>query len=373
MARISDEEKERVKQPSLRLIEIKHDIANIIQKIEVLDPFLKQAAIDVLQECTDCLRNQFDSDGIPQLDGFSDLVIFCDFCNKEFIGDNRVRDRQTHHINEHLQNRFREITPTKSENYFKCNRSECDFKTTKKLDFWRHMGGKHGLIKLFVKEHFDKNPPLIPANGHYDGEDKETDQISRREGQGALHTSTSSSGPESGSSNNISAPSFNNNFSATSMSKSGPRHLAAFPVLTECSEESETSAYSREPPPGHQKGYMPMFPASHSTSVPSRPPTLSAEAAPGLASLRYKLTSLPSVPSLQRETGLVSMASGSGQTGLSCQVSAPCLQPQEADMHSVRSNPIFSHTPTHGHFSHQNSLHSQSCSLGVYWSTPSWL
>ena len=102
--------------------------------------------------------------------------------------------------------------------------------------------------------------------------------------------------------------------------------------------------------------------ASHSTSVLSIPPTLSAEAGPGLASLRYKLTSLPSGPSLQRETSLVSMASV--QTGLSRQVSTPCLQAQEADMRSVRSNmsdPAFSHGPSHtpipGHFSHQNSLH----------------
>ena len=141
------------------------------------------------------------------------------------------------------------------------------------------------------------------------------------------------------------------NFSANSMSKPGPRPLAAFPVLTEYSEENETSAYSRPP----------MFP--HSTPVLSRPHTPSVEAAPGLASLRYKLTSLPSVPSLQRETSLVSMASG--QAGLSRQVSTPCLQPQEADMRSMRSNmsdPAFSHgpshTPTPGHFSHQNSLHS---------------
>ena len=81
---------------------------------------------------------------------------------------------------------------------------------------------------------------------------------------------------------------------------------------------------------GHQMGQRVMFPASHSTSVLSGPPILSAEAALGLASLRYKLTSLPSVPSLQRETSLVSMASS--QTGLSRQVSTPCLQPQEADM-----------------------------------------
>ena len=152
------------------------------------------------------------------------------------------------------------------------------------------------------------------------------------------------------------------NFSANSMSKPGPRPMAAFPVLTEYSEENETSAYSRAAPHGHQP---PMFPASHSTPVLSRPQTPLSEAAPapqGLASLRYKLTSLPSVPSLQRETSLVSMASG--QAGLSRQVSTPCLQPPEADMRSVRSNisdPAFSqaqasHTPIPGHLSHQNSL-----------------
>ena len=45
------------------------------------------------------------------------------------------------------------------------------------------MGGKHQLTKIFIKEHFNKNPPLIPASGHYYGEDKERDQISSREEQ----------------------------------------------------------------------------------------------------------------------------------------------------------------------------------------------
>ena len=140
-----------------------------------------------------------------------------------------------------------------------------------------------------------------------------------------------------------------------------PQVTPGYPVLTEYSDENETSAYSRAPPPGHQMGQRSMFSALHSTPVLSRPPTPSAEAAPGLASLRYKLTSLPSVPSLQRETSLVSMASG--QAGLSRQVSTPCLQPQEADMRSLRSNmsdQAFSHGPSHtpGQFSHQNSLHS---------------
>ena len=125
----------------------------------------------------------------------------------------------------------------KSENYFVCNKTECEFKTTKKLDFWRHMGGRHGLIKLFVKQHFDKNPPLIPANGHYNGEDKETDHIYSREEQGALHANTStinsSLGLESVSYDNISAPTVNNNLSASSMSKSGPRPLSSFPMMTE--------------------------------------------------------------------------------------------------------------------------------------------
>ena len=163
----------------------------------------------------------------------------------------------------------------------------------------------------------------------------------------------SSLGLESVSYDNISAPTVNNNFSASFMSKSGPRPLSSFPMMTEYSEENETSAYSRAPPPGHQMGQRLMFPAWHSTSVLSDPPTLSAEAAPGPDSLRHKLTSLPSVPSL------VSMASS--QTSLSHHVSTPCLQPQEADMRSVRSNmsePIFSATPTPGHGSHQNSLHS---------------
>ena len=172
MARISeeDEEEETVKQvqlPSLSLNEIKHGIENILKKIEVLDPFDKQAAIILLQECIEHLQTQIDPDDIPipQLDGNFDLVIFCDCCNKEFMGDRRGRDRQTHYINVHLRSRFEEITPMKSENYFECNESGCQFKATRKLDFWRHKGGKHGFIDKYLKEHFAQNPPLIPANG----------------------------------------------------------------------------------------------------------------------------------------------------------------------------------------------------------------
>ena len=53
----------------------------------------------------------------------------------------------------------------KSENYFECDETGCQFKTTRKLDFWRHKGGKHGLIDKYLQEHFVQNPPLIPANG----------------------------------------------------------------------------------------------------------------------------------------------------------------------------------------------------------------
>ena len=110
-----------------------------------------------------------------------------------------------------------------------------------------------------LAEHFDKNPPLIPANGHLaiDGEDKEIDHIRAREEQGALHpnTSTSGLGTESESYNNISTTSFNTKFSGISMSKPGPRPLAAFPVLTEYSDENTSSAYSRAPekPKGGRK------------------------------------------------------------------------------------------------------------------------
>ena len=44
-----------------------------------------------------------------------DLVKFCDFCNKEFMGNKSFRDRRTHY--EHLTSKFEEITPKKSENY----------------------------------------------------------------------------------------------------------------------------------------------------------------------------------------------------------------------------------------------------------------
>ena len=49
-------------------------------------------------------------------------------------------------------------------------------------------------------------------------------------------------------------------FSSNSMSKPGPKPLAAYPVLTEYSEENEVSGYSRQQQmPGHGQ-YRPMFP-----------------------------------------------------------------------------------------------------------------
>ena len=144
------------------LSEIIQAIDNIASRIQSLDTINKQAAILHLQECVDLLMLGSD---IPQLDGSADSVIFCDLCNHEFLGNSRVRDRQTHYIIEHFRSRFEENTPSKSDNYFKCTESGCQFKTTKKLDFWRHKGGKHKFTDLLLREHFDQNPPLIPANG----------------------------------------------------------------------------------------------------------------------------------------------------------------------------------------------------------------
>ena len=145
-----------------KLSEVMHAIESITSNIESLDPIDKQVAISHLQKCIVFL--QLGSD-IPQLDGNTDQVIFCDLCNLEFLGNNRGRDRQTHYINEHFQSNFDECTPSKSDNYFKCNESGCQFKATRKLDFWRHKGGKHGYIDQLLQEHFHQNPPLIPANG----------------------------------------------------------------------------------------------------------------------------------------------------------------------------------------------------------------
>ena len=76
-----------------------------------------------------------------------------------------------------------------------------------------------------------------------------------REEQGALRANMSNLGTESESYDNVSTTSFNTNFSAISMSKPGPRPLAAFPVLTEYFEENQTSAYFRAPekPKGGRK------------------------------------------------------------------------------------------------------------------------
>ena len=105
------------------------------------------------------------------------------------------------------------------------------------------------------------------------------------------------------------------NFSSNSnISRPGPRPLAAFPVLTEYSEES----------PGSQQV---------AGLTASRPPT------PQLASLRHQLASLPSVASQAscrdtvREVSMVSAASG-----LTRQVSTPCLQPRDSAQASLRSN-----------------------------------
>ena len=72
MVRISEEEErvqhvQIVQQPILSLNEIKHGIENITQIIEVLNPFNKQAAIDVLQKHTDCLWHQLGSDEMDTL------------------------------------------------------------------------------------------------------------------------------------------------------------------------------------------------------------------------------------------------------------------------------------------------------------------
>ena len=105
------------------------------------------------------------------------------------------------------------------------------------------------------------------------------------------------------------------NFSSNSnISRPGPRPLAAFPVLTEYSEES----------PGSQQV---------AGLTASRPPT------PQLASLRHQLASLPSVASQAscrdtvREVSMVSAVSG-----LTRQVSTPCLQPRDSAQASLRSN-----------------------------------
>ena len=160
-------------------------------------------------------------------------------------------------------------------------------------------------------------------------------------------------------------------FSSNSMSKPGPKPLAAYPVLTEYSEENEVSGYSRQQQmPGHGQ-YRPMFPTSHSTPLLSRPATPATDHAPPLASLRSKLSSLPSVPNLataHRDTSMMSQASAANghYQPMSRQLSTPCLQPMEADSRSVRSHlsdPAYSqagHQPmVSAPVSHQNSLHSQ--------------
>ena len=145
------------------LQEIMDAVDTIKSKFETLNTINKQAVLIHLQDCIEFL--QLGSEDFPQLDGNSDLVIFCDFCNQEFLGSKRFRDRQTHYINKHLKSKFEENTPSKSDGYFKCNESGCQFRTTRKLDYWLHKGGKHGFIAQLIKEHFSLNPPLIPANG----------------------------------------------------------------------------------------------------------------------------------------------------------------------------------------------------------------
>jgi len=151
------------------------------------------------------------------------------------------------------------------------------------------------------------------------------------------------------------------NFSSNSITKPGPgpRPMAAYPVLTEYSEENEMYSYTN---PTHQT--RPILPSSRSTPMLSRPQTPVSDP-PILAGLRSKLSSLPSAPDLrQRDSRETSMLSQCQYPALSRQGSTPCLQPMEYDMRSIRSNisdPSYSqpqHQPVQ-YNSHQNSLHSQ--------------
>eukprot|EP00090_Calanus_glacialis_P002905 TRINITY_DN12122_c0_g1_i4.p1 TRINITY_DN12122_c0_g1~~TRINITY_DN12122_c0_g1_i4.p1 ORF type:complete len:895 (-),score=358.86 TRINITY_DN12122_c0_g1_i4:158-2842(-) len=171
------------------------------------------------------------------------------------------------------------------------------------------------------------------------------------------------------------------NFS-TNSTKSGPKPMAAFPVLTEYSEENEVeklSSYYRPPLP------PPSFPPSRSTphlQHPSSPPVkmvsdpqdlLGVSQAP-LASLRSKLSSLPSLPTLPHDPVLPTnqshhsmMSQASQFPSLSRQFSNPetnrvlsNLQPMEVDNRSMRSNMSDpSKPPYHPPFS-QASLNSHS-------------
>ena len=92
-----DEDEETVKQVQITSTssnEIKLGIEIILQKIE--------AAFILLQQYIEHLHLQLDPNIIPQINGNADLVldlvIFCDFCNEEFIEGHRG----THYINEDL-------------------------------------------------------------------------------------------------------------------------------------------------------------------------------------------------------------------------------------------------------------------------------
>ena len=152
------------------------------------------------------------------------------------------------------------------------------------------------------------------------------------------------------------------NFSSNSLSRPGPRPLAAYPVLTEYSEENELSSYSKHP---HQPGqYRPLFPTSHSTPLLSRPATplqtMTTDQTAPLNSLRSKLSSLPSVPHLDtrhREQSLMSQSSVQYPV-MSRQLSTPCLQDAGRSVRqSHHSDPATSQAGQPG--SHQTSGHSR--------------
>eukprot|EP00092_Neocalanus_flemingeri_P027274 GFUD01029578.1.p1 GENE.GFUD01029578.1~~GFUD01029578.1.p1 ORF type:complete len:936 (-),score=285.22 GFUD01029578.1:126-2933(-) len=159
------------------------------------------------------------------------------------------------------------------------------------------------------------------------------------------------------------------NFSSNS-SKPGPKPMSAYPVLTEYSEENEVeklSSYFRPPQPPSS------FPTSRSSPLlqpPSSPPVkmvshphdLLGVSQPPLTSLRSKLSSLPSFPTLpQNATPALSnlshhsiMSQASHFPSLSRQFSNPetnrvlsNLQPMEVDNRSVRSNMSDPSKPQH--------------------------
>ena len=113
-----------------------------------------------------------EGDIIPQYDGANDgaddvKVSFCDICNLEFVGKNRVTNKKLHLINHHFKEKFENLVKellAEGEDKYVCNLSTCDFETRRKPDIQRHMASKHEFLQVFIDDYLKGQASVDPLS-----------------------------------------------------------------------------------------------------------------------------------------------------------------------------------------------------------------